>query len=31
VHQVVQLVGALLVLAGFVLAQRGVLDSQSRV
>ena len=30
-HQVVQLVGALLVLAGFVLAQRGVLDSQSRV
>jgi hypothetical protein len=31
VHQVIQLLGALLVLAGFVLAQRGVLDPQSRV
>ena len=30
-HQVIQLLGALLVLAGFVLAQRGVLDPQSRV
>lgn len=29
--QVVQVNGSLLVLAGFVLAQRGVLDSRSRV
>lgn len=30
-HQLIQLFGALLVLAGFVLAQRGVLDPRSRV
>ncbi len=30
-HQVFQRLGALLVLAGFVLAQRGVLDPRSRV
>jgi drug/metabolite transporter (DMT)-like permease len=30
-QQVIQLLGALLVLAGFVLAQRGVLDARSRV
>ena len=30
-HQLVQLFGALLVLAGFVLAQRGILDARSRV
>lgn len=29
-HQVIQLLGALLVLAGFVLAQRRVLDPRSR-
>jgi hypothetical protein len=29
VHQVVQIVGALLILAGFVLAQFRVLDPQS--
>jgi hypothetical protein len=31
VHQVIQLLGALLVLAGFVLAQRGLLDPRSRI
>ena len=30
-HQMIQLLGALLVLAGFVLAQRGVLDPRSRI
>jgi hypothetical protein len=30
VHQVIQLLGALLVLAGFVLAQRRLLDPRSR-
>ena len=30
-QHVIQLLGALLVLAGFVLAQRGVLDPRSRV
>ena len=30
-HQLIQLSGALLVLAGFVLVQRGVLDSPSRM
>ena len=29
-HQLIQLSGALLVLAGFVLVQRGVVDSRSR-
>jgi hypothetical protein len=29
--QVVQIVGSLLVLAGFALAQRGVLDPKSRI
>jgi hypothetical protein len=31
VHQLIQLSGALLVLAGFVLAQRGIVDSRSRI
>jgi hypothetical protein len=31
VGQVVQIIGSLLVLAGFALAQRGVLDPKSRV
>jgi hypothetical protein len=30
VHQMIQLSGALLVLAGFVLVQRGIVDSRSR-
>ncbi len=30
-HQLIQLFGALLVLAGFVLAQRGILEARSRV
>jgi membrane-bound ClpP family serine protease len=29
--QVIQVIGSLLVLAGFALAQRGVLDSRSRI
>jgi hypothetical protein len=31
VHQLIQLSGALLVLTGFVLGQRGIVDSRSRV